>query len=135
MGDRGAPDPEGVVDLIRAGDARTIARAITRAESADPGVESALRLLHRHTGRAHVVGVTGPPGSGKSTLVDKLVKAYRERGLTVGVVAVEAVHDELVAVVVAEGEIVWIPGVRRGSAATVRSGRPRVCFACERLND
>jgi len=89
MGDRGAPDPEGVVDLIRAGDARTIARAITRAESADPGVESALRLLHRHTGRAHVVGVTGPPGSGKSTLVDKLVKAYRERGLTVGVVAVD----------------------------------------------
>ncbi|HOX19021.1 MAG TPA: methylmalonyl Co-A mutase-associated GTPase MeaB [Spirochaetales bacterium] len=89
MGDRGAPDPEGVVDLIRAGDARTIARAITRAESADPGVEAALRLLHRHTGKAHVVGVTGPPGSGKSTLVDKLVKAYRERGLKVGVVAVD----------------------------------------------
>ncbi|MBN1243174.1 MAG: methylmalonyl Co-A mutase-associated GTPase MeaB [Spirochaetales bacterium] len=89
MADRGAPDPEGVVALIRAGDARTIARAITRAESADPGVEAALRLLHRHTGKAHVVGVTGPPGSGKSTLVDKLVKAYRERGLKVGVVAVD----------------------------------------------
>jgi len=89
MGDRGAPDPAGVVDLIRSGDARTIARAITRAESGDPGVEAALRLLHRHTGKAHVVGVTGPPGSGKSTLVDKLVKTYRERGLTVGVVAVD----------------------------------------------
>ena len=89
MGDPRALDIDGAVDRIRSGDARAVARAITRAESGDPGIEPVLRRLHRHTGRAHVVGVTGPPGSGKSTLVDKLVKGYRSRGLTVGVVAVD----------------------------------------------
>ncbi len=74
---------------IRSGDPRALARAISRIDDGDPAVIEVLKALHADTGRAHVVGVTGPPGSGKSTLVDKFVREYRERGLTVGVLAVD----------------------------------------------
>jgi len=54
-----------------------------------PGAVEVLKMLHPHAGRAWVVGITGSPGVGKSTLTDALVSAFREQGKTVGVVAVD----------------------------------------------
>jgi LAO/AO transport system kinase len=75
----------GVLD----GEHRALARAITTIENQEPGYRDLVSALHAHTGGAAVVGVTGSPGAGKSTLVDKLAKRYRDRGLTVGVIAVD----------------------------------------------
>ena len=68
---------------------RAIARMISLAEAAKPESRKALAEIYRLAGRAHVVGITGVPGSGKSTLVTCLVKAARAQGRTVGVVAVD----------------------------------------------
>ena len=68
---------------------RALARVITKIENRAPGYREIVSRLHEHTGSASVVGVTGSPGAGKSTLVDKLAKAYRDRGETVGVIAVD----------------------------------------------
>jgi LAO/AO transport system kinase len=75
-------------DLLR-GDARAGARLMRDLDDAIPGAQALLRELYPHTGRARVVGVTGNPGCGKSTLVDALVRGYRKAGLRVGVVAVD----------------------------------------------
>jgi LAO/AO transport system kinase len=75
-------------DLL-AGDVRALARAISLAEDRDPRATALVAELQPHTGRAHLVGITGSPGGGKSTLVDALVKVIRERGQTVGVIAVD----------------------------------------------
>lgn len=69
--------------------AAALARAISMVEDERPGFEQLLAALHRHTGRAHRVGITGPPGAGKSTLTQALVGHYRGEGLTVAVVAVD----------------------------------------------
>ena len=74
---------------VRAGDTRAISRAITAIENSDPRAEDLLRELFPSTGRAYLIGVTGAPGTGKSTLVDKLASHYRARGKTVGVIAVD----------------------------------------------
>ena len=74
---------------VRAGDTRAISRAITAIENADARAEDLLRELFPATGRAYVIGVTGAPGTGKSTLVDRLAAHYRARGKTVGVIAVD----------------------------------------------
>lgn len=66
-----------------------LARAISLIENARDGYEALLSELHASVGRAYRVGITGPPGAGKSTLIERLVLAYRERDLTVGVVAVD----------------------------------------------
>jgi LAO/AO transport system kinase len=79
----------GLVDALLAGEPRAIARLISRAEADDAEVRTALERIYRHTGRAHVVGVTGVPGSGKSTLIDLLVPRAREQGRKVGVIAVD----------------------------------------------
>ncbi|HUR67603.1 MAG TPA: methylmalonyl Co-A mutase-associated GTPase MeaB [Candidatus Thermoplasmatota archaeon] len=71
------------------GDRRSIGRAITVVESRAPEAARLMGALYSRTGRAHVVGITGPPGSGKSTLVDRLIESYRKSGKTVGVVAVD----------------------------------------------
>ena len=71
------------------GDHRALARVISRIEDRAPGHRDLVSRLHPHTGDAAVVGITGSPGAGKSTLVDKLAAAYRDRGDTVGVVAVD----------------------------------------------
>lgn len=71
------------------GDRRSIARAITIAEDRLPEAEALISALRPHSGRAHIIGVTGPGGSGKSTLIRQLVKKLREMGLSVGVVAVD----------------------------------------------
>lgn len=74
---------------VLAGERRALARLITRAEAGGDECRPALAAVHRHTGRAHVVGVTGVPGSGKSTLVRALAGALRASGRTLGVVAVD----------------------------------------------
>jgi len=62
---------------------------ITKIENRSPGYRDIVSRLHAHTGHADVIGVTGSPGAGKSTLVDKLASTYRDRGETVGVIAVD----------------------------------------------
>ena len=66
-----------------------MARAISEVENARPGFERLLAGVHPHIGRARRIGLTGPPGAGKSTLVERLVTAYRASGLSVAVVAVD----------------------------------------------
>lgn len=78
-----------LVEGVLQGDRRSLARLISLIENEDPSVGYALSQLYRHTGRAHIVGVTGPPGSGKSTLVDRLTTEYRRRNKTVGIVCVD----------------------------------------------
>jgi len=71
------------------GDIRAAARLITLLENQDRDVYAALYRLKDHSGRAQIIGITGPPGAGKSTLVDKLITQFRARGLKVGVLAVD----------------------------------------------
>jgi LAO/AO transport system kinase len=78
-----------LADGVRTGDTRALARAISLVERGDPGAEELVRLLFPHTGRAHVVGVTGAPGVGKSTLVSALVGLVRKRELGAGVISVD----------------------------------------------
>jgi GTPase len=74
---------------VLAGDPRALARAITLIEDDRPAGAAVLRGVFARTGRAYVIGVTGPPGAGKSTLVDQLVRLIRASGRTVAVVAVD----------------------------------------------
>lgn len=74
---------------ILEGDRRALARLISLIEDDGSPAREALAALHPHTGRAHVIGVTGAPGTGKSTLVNELAKGFRRRGATVGIVAVD----------------------------------------------
>jgi len=74
---------------VLAGDPRAIARAISLIEDEDPSSADLVRDIFSHTGRAYLVGVTGPPGAGKSTLVDRLVYEIRRSGQSVGVIAVD----------------------------------------------
>jgi LAO/AO transport system kinase len=80
---------EALVEGVRSGDRRALARAITLVESSDPLAYELIRELYPETGRANVVGVTGPPGVGKSTLIAALVRHVREREQTVGVISVD----------------------------------------------
>ena len=79
-----------LVDRLLKGDRRAVAKLITIIENEEePNATKALSLLYPHTGHAHVIGVTGPPGAGKSTLVHKLTKALREKNKSVGIIAVD----------------------------------------------
>jgi LAO/AO transport system kinase len=77
------------IDLLRSGDARALARAISTVENRGPGWSDLLKLLFPHTGRARVLGITGAPGAGKSTLVDQLARLYRKQDRSVGIIAVD----------------------------------------------
>jgi LAO/AO transport system kinase len=77
-----------LLELVARGDRRALAKAITVVEGDQKGASRLLSAL-RPPGRAFVLGVTGPPGTGKSTLVDRLIDSYRSRGLRVGVIAVD----------------------------------------------
>src|SRR5262249_13013299 len=74
---------------VLAGDVRAAARLMRLIDDAQPEAEGALRELWPKTGRAQIVGITGNPGAGKSTLVDQLVALLRKRGKSVGVLAVD----------------------------------------------
>jgi len=78
-----------LVDEVLAGKRRALARLITMIENQDPAAVDTLSKLYKHTGRAHIIGITGPPGSGKSSLVTKLTTEYRKRGRTVGIICVD----------------------------------------------
>lgn len=80
---------ENWVSQIRAGDARAISRAVSAIEDRTPEAEALLRDLFPFTGRAFRVGVTGAPGTGKSTLVDRLAAHYRGEKQSVGIIAVD----------------------------------------------
>ncbi len=78
-----------LIEQVRQGRHRAIARVITWVENSRESAENIIARLYTETGRAHIVGVTGPPGSGKSTLVNQLAKSFRKRGHLVGIVAVD----------------------------------------------
>jgi LAO/AO transport system kinase len=78
-----------LLEGLLAGEHRALARVITLIENRSPGYRALVSALHEHTGTADVIGITGSPGAGKSTLVDKVAAAYRERGETVGVIAID----------------------------------------------
>jgi LAO/AO transport system kinase len=82
-------DLQNMIERVRAGEPRALARAITAVENRDPEANGLLRALFPYTGQGRVIGLTGAPGSGKSTLVDQLARLYRGEQRTVGIIAVD----------------------------------------------
>ncbi len=80
---------ENIAQRVIDGDRRAVARMITLIENNDPDKEAMMSYIYPYTGKAYVVGITGSPGAGKSTLTDELVHVIREKGLRVGVIAVD----------------------------------------------
>jgi LAO/AO transport system kinase len=78
-----------LIAAVRSGDVRSLARAISLVENRAPGWSDLLKALFPFSGKARVIGLTGPPGAGKSTLVDQLARLYRKQNHTVGIVAVD----------------------------------------------
>ncbi|MGQ9858580.1 MAG: methylmalonyl Co-A mutase-associated GTPase MeaB [Thermodesulfobacteriota bacterium] len=76
-------------EAILRGEVRAAARLMRDIDDEIPSAREELKVLFPHTGRAHIVGITGSPGTGKSTLVDHIIQSYRQRSKTVGVVAVD----------------------------------------------
>ncbi len=89
--ERSVPDPNTVerIEQVLSGNRRALARLLTEIESESEGIEHVLAALFSHTGRAWIIGITGAPGTGKSTLVTALAKAYRAANRTVAIVAVD----------------------------------------------
>src|SRR6266508_1148049 len=80
---------ESLVEGVRKGDRRALARAISLVENGDPLAYEIVRELYPETGRAYAVGITGPPGVGKSSLISALVRHVREQQTTIGVISVD----------------------------------------------
>jgi LAO/AO transport system kinase len=80
---------ESLADGVRSGDRRALARAISLVENSDPLAVELVRELYPETGKAYAIGVTGPPGVGKSTLISALVRHVREQERTIGVISVD----------------------------------------------
>ncbi len=78
-----------LVGEVLSGSKAAIARMITRAEAGCPEALEALAEIYRHSGKAHIVGITGVPGAGKSTLVSLLIRAFASDGHKVGVIAID----------------------------------------------
>lgn len=82
-------DADRLAEAVLAGDQRALARAITRIENREPGYRDLVARFHRQGKTSRVIGITGSPGTGKSTLVDRLTKYYRDRDLSVGVLGID----------------------------------------------
>jgi len=80
---------EQLIKGVLKGDRRSIAKTISLIENDMPEAQKVVSLLYRHTGKAHIIGVTGPLGSGKSTLIEKIAKEIRKGKKTIGIVAVD----------------------------------------------
>jgi len=78
-----------IAERLLAGEQRALSRLITFLERGDPEAAEAMKVVDGHTGRAYTVGITGPPGAGKSTIVDQLTQLVRTAGSTVGIIAVD----------------------------------------------
>jgi LAO/AO transport system kinase len=78
-----------LLDRLLSGDSLAVSRLITLIENDDPGAREAIKRLYKHGGQAHIVGITGSVGTGKSTLIGKLASLYRKRDKTVGIIAVD----------------------------------------------
>ena len=77
------------VQRLLAGDQRTLSRAISSLERGASEAIQVMKAVDPHTGGAYTIGITGPPGAGKSTIVDRLTEVLRRQGLTVGIIAVD----------------------------------------------
>jgi LAO/AO transport system kinase len=86
---RRTADPEALIMAARSGDPRSLARLVSLVEDQSGELRRVMKVIAPLTGHAHVVGLTGSPGVGKSTVTGALVRAYREQGLRVGVLAVD----------------------------------------------
>jgi LAO/AO transport system kinase len=86
---RRTADPEALITAARSGDPRSLARLVSLVEDESGELRRVMKVIAPLTGHAHVVGLTGSPGVGKSTVTGGLVRAYRDRGLRVGVLAVD----------------------------------------------
>src|SRR5436309_914400 len=129
-------DVETLASQIVEGSTRALARGLTWVESGGKRAEALSAQLYPHTGRAQIVGVTGAPGSGKSTLVRSLALVARARGRTVGVVAVDPSSPFSGGAILGDrirmNDLALDPGVFIRSMATRRSGgadgsSPRAC--------
>jgi LAO/AO transport system kinase len=83
------PDLQSSIAALRSGDVRALSRAISNVENRAAGSSELLKALFPHTGKGRIIGLTGPPGAGKSTLVDQIARLYRRRERTVGIIAVD----------------------------------------------
>jgi len=82
-------DNASLIDRIAAGDPRAVARAISKVEDGSEDASQLMKDIFPHSGRGLVIGITGAPGAGKSSLVDKLALLYRQRGERIGIIAVD----------------------------------------------
>src|SRR2546428_4958380 len=107
-----------LIDRMLGGDRVALARLMTLVENRAPGLPALMSRLHPHTGRAHVIGITGPPGAGKSTLTDRVTALFRAAGHRVGIVAVDPTSP------FSRGAVVGTP--RRPSSPPESRGRAAV---------